>query len=368
MRNLKQLMFRGFINALIAFFCGGTASAQSPQTPEINPMNVLFIGNSFTHMNSMPVMFERLAISKNIKINVLMSAKSNHTFEMHSKRADLYEDIHKAKWDYVVLQGFSREFSYGQEHIDTAVIPYFQQIVDTLYQNNPCVKLLLYMTWGYENGYAYMNEIGTYEEMSAAIESGYRYIAGKYNLAIVPVGNVWKEIRKNYPEYNLYQKDQHHPTKIGSYIVASSFYSAIFRSSPEGGYTAGLDDKMALNIQRTAYSYVKDHLSEYNLDSNIVEVSYKFTNEGKYEAVCYANYPEATSIKWEFGDNTAASTHARVVHHYKTFGNYKVKLTVQDACGERIIYKNVHFKEPYKPKAPTTSQPKTKDTSIKKRI
>ncbi|MCO5260928.1 MAG: PKD domain-containing protein [Crocinitomicaceae bacterium] len=365
MGTIKKVMFRGFINALIAFFCGGIVSAQ---TAEIHPMNVLFIGNSFTHMNSMPLMFERLAISKSIKINVLMSAKSNHTFKMHSERADLYEDIHKAKWDYVVLQGFSRELSYGNEHIDTAVIPYFQKIVDTLYQNNPCVKLLLYMTWGYENGYAYMNEIGTYEEMSEAIESGYRYLASKYNLAIVPVGNVWKEIRKNYPDYGLYQKDQHHPTKIGSYITASTFYSAIFRSTPEGGYTAGLDDKMALNIQRTAYNYVKEHLSEYKLDSNIVEVNYKFTKDAKYEALCFANYPEATNLTWDFGDGSPGSNEARAVHHYKTFGTYKVKLTVEDACGERIIYKNVYFKEPYKPKSPEPSKPQTKDTSIKKRI
>lgn len=358
-------MFRGFIKALIAFFCGGVTTAHSQ---DIHPMNVLFIGNSFTHMNSMPLMFERLAISKSIKINVLMSAKSNHTFEMHSERPDLYEDISKAKWDYVVLQGFSRELSYGTEHIDTAVIPYFQKIVDTLYKNNPCVKLLLYMTWGYENGYAYMNEIGTYEEMSEAIESGYRYLANKYNIAIVPVGDVWKEIRKDYPEYGLYQKDQHHPSKIGSYLVASSFYSAIFRSSPEGGYAAGLDEKIALNIQRTAYSYIKSHLAENRLDSNIVDVSYKYTKQGKYEVVCYANYPNALSIKWDFGDSSPVIDEARYVHYYKTFGDYKIKLTIEDACGERIIYKNVYFKEPLKPKPPTEPKPTVKDTSIKKRI
>ena len=50
---------------------------------EINPMNVLFIGNSYTHYNSMPFIFQKIATSKNIKINVEMNAKSNHTFKMH---------------------------------------------------------------------------------------------------------------------------------------------------------------------------------------------------------------------------------------------------------------------------------------------
>lgn len=365
MDTIKTVMLCRFFKIVTAFFCGSITSAHAQ---EIHPMNVLFIGNSFTHMNSMPVMFEKLAISKSVKINVVMSAKSNHTFQMHSERADLYEDINKAKWDYVVLQGFSRELSYGNEHIDTAVIPYFQKIIDTLYHNNPCVKLLLYMTWGYENGYAYMNEIGTYEDMSASIESGYRYLAEKYDLAIVPVGNVWKEIRKNYPDYGLYQKDEHHPTKIGSYVVASSFYSAIFRSSPEGGYTAGIPDNVALSIQKTAYDYIKNHLEEYQLDRDVLDVNYKFTKDGKFEVVCSANFPGSSSLQWDFGDGNIVSDKSNVIHHYETYGTYKVKLILEDTCGQRIIYRNVHFREPYQPRAPQASKPGIKDTSVKKKI
>jgi hypothetical protein len=366
MDKIKMAFIQRVFKILTAFFCGGIATANAQEV--INPMNVLFIGNSFTHMNSMPVMFEKLAVSKKQKINVVMSAKSNHTFKMHSERADLYEDIKKAKWDYVVLQGFSRELGYGTEHIDTAVVPYFQKIVDTLYQNNPCVKLLLYMTWGYENGYAYMNEIGTYEEMSASIESGYRYLAGLYDLPIVPVGNVWMQVRKEHPDYGLYQKDEHHPTKIGSYIVASSFYSAIFRSSPEGGYAADIDATIALNIQRIAFSYIKGHLAEYHLDRNTIDVNYQFTKNGKYEVVCVANFPKAHSFTWDFGDDSEIVTTQSAKHYYKTFGTYRVKLTIEDECGERIIYRNVHFKEPYQPKAPQKSVPKKVDKSVKKKI
>jgi len=366
MKKVKMAFLRNLFKMLTAFFCGAVATSQAQEV--IKPMNVLFIGNSFTHMNSMPVMFEKIAISKHVKINVVMSAKSNHTFKMHSERADLYEDINKAKWDYVILQGFSRELGYGNEHIDTAVVPYFQKIIDTLYQNNPCAKLLLYMTWGYENGYAYMNEIGTYEDMSASIESGYRYLAEKYDLAIVPVGNVWKEVRKKHPEYGLYQKDEHHPTKIGSYVVASTFYSAIFRATPEGAYTAGIPDQIALSIQRIAYDYVKNNLNEYKLDRDIVDVSYKFTDKGKYEVVCKANFPKATSLKWDFGDGTVIENKPEVTYYFPKYGNYKVKCTIEDACGERIIYRNVHFKEPYKPKAPQPSKPQTKTTNVVKKI
>ncbi len=358
-------LLRRFFKVLAAFFCGGAAASVHAQ--EVPPVNVLFIGNSFTLMNSMPVMFEKLAISKSIKANVLMSAKGNHTFKMHSERADMYADIKKATWDYVILQGFSRELSYGNEHIDTAVIPYFQKIVDTLQQNNPCVKILLYMTWGYENGYSYMNEIGTYEEMSASIESGYRYLAEKYNFPIVPVGNVWMQVRRQHPEYGLYQPDEFHPTKIGSYIVATSFFSAIFRQTPVGGYTASIADKVALSIQKIAYDYVKGHLNEYKLDRDVYDISSTFTKDGRFSLTGRASFPNAKSVKWDFGDSTYSES-PEVQHYYKTHGKYLVRLTVEDTCGIRDYVKEVAFPKPYQPSAPQSSIPQSKDTSVKKKI
>ena len=125
--SLKSLLFSFiFYIPLIVF----------PQlvNKEINPMNVLFIGNSYTHYNSMPFIFQKMATSKNIKINVEMNAKSNHTFKMHSQRLDMYDVIRSKKWDYVVLQGFSRELKYDKEQIDTASLPYIKQILDSIYK------------------------------------------------------------------------------------------------------------------------------------------------------------------------------------------------------------------------------------------
>ncbi len=334
---------------------------------DLNPINILFIGNSFTHMNSMPVMFEKLATSKSYRVNVVMSAKSNHTFKMHSERSDLYDDINKHKYDYVILQGFSRELSFGTEHIDTSVVPYFQQIVDTLYKNNPCVKLLLYMTWGYENGYAYSDYLGSYDQMSLEIEKGYRYLGELFDIPVVPVGNVWKEVRKNYPNIKLYQADEHHPTKYGSYIVASSIYTAVFRTTPVGGFTSNIPEDIAYSIQTTAYSYVMKHLSEFNLDQNILDVNYEFTKEGKYKVQVKANYPHADSLVWDFGDGVF-SDKKKDIHYYKTYGSYYIKLTVYDRCGTRIIYRPVHFKEPYKPKPVLESKPVTDYKPKQKRI
>ena len=110
------------------------------------PMRVLFVGNSYTHYNNMPKLFKDIASSKNINVDVHMSAKSSHTFKMHSERPDLYQDIQREKWDYVILQGFSRELSTDIATIDSMVVPYVKRISDSIYQQNPCATILLYET------------------------------------------------------------------------------------------------------------------------------------------------------------------------------------------------------------------------------
>jgi hypothetical protein len=308
-------------------------------------MNVLFIGNSYTHMNKMPEMFRQMATSKKIKINVKMSAKSSHTFEMHAKRPGLYEDINSGKWDYVILQGFSRELAKPIEEIDTASIPFINQILDSLYKNNPCVKVLLYMTWGYKTGIQGDSLCDTYSKMTDQIEYGYRYIGGIFDLPIIPVGRVWEKVRNDFPHINLYQGDEQHPTEYGSFLAASTIYSSVFRTSPELLYIPDIDIEKARLIQETAHHYVKKNLSECKLDRNIHKIFYQTLKSGKFKLSCSSNYPNSTFIEWDFGDGTTSNKY-NVTHYYKQAGKYTVRLTIHDNCGVRIINKYVYFNEP----------------------
>ncbi len=351
-------MLKRFIQCLIAVFCGSAAHA-------FQPMNVLFIGNSYTHMNDMPDLFGRLAESKGVKINVVMSAKSNHTFRMHCERPELFETIKSRKWDYVIVQGFSRELSFDPASIDTASIPYFQRIADSIYANNPCTNILLYMTWGYRNGYPIREETNTYEKMQDKIVAGYKYLSELYNLPIVPVGNVYREIRKNYPEINLYRDDDQHPTLAGSYAIACSFYTAIFKSSPENSFYSSLDEKTAKVIQKTAFNYVYNHLEEFKLRLNTFEVKYERTKDNRFVVYCKSNYPGASSIRWDFGDGSS-STKANDTHYFRREGEYTLKMTVHDSCGTRIIYRRLTFHMPNKPVKAKPSAPVKSNQTTKK--
>lgn len=332
---------------------------------EPNPMNVLFIGNSYTHQNSMPTLFEKIAISKKIKINVEMSAKSGHTFKMHTERPELFEKIKTKKWDYVIIQGFSRELMHDYTHIDTASIPYFNKIVDSIYANNPCTTILLYMTWGYKNGFAELEYTDTYQKMTERVANGYKYLSNIYEIPMVPVGEAWRSVRENNPAINLYQSDDQHPTLSGSYLAACSFYSAIFKAEPINAFSSSLDLKEAEFLQRAAFKMVNSNLETYRLKNNTIDVSYERIKADNYIANCKANFPFATSITWDFGDGNT-SIEKTVVHKYKKAGTYYIKLIVNDSCGTREIYRKVHFNEPKNPQKRKASGPSTKLDKTKK--
>lgn len=348
---------KGLLGSILGFFSISLAKAQTTPTP--NAMNVLFIGNSYTHMNKMPELFEKIATSKKMKISVTMDAKSNHTFKMHCERPELFKTINSTKWDYVVIQGFSRELMYDFTQIDTATIPYFNKIVDSVYKNNPCTNILLYMTWGYKEGSLLIPETDTYTKMCQRIASGYNYLSKIYDLPIVPVGDVHQAVRATFPDYELYQEDKQHPTLLASYMIASTFYSAIFKNSPLNAYIpSGLDLKKAENIQKTAYSVVSKSIDKYDLRKNTLDVKFERTKTGAYFAYCKSYYANAKSVLWEFGDGTK-STQRNVVHQYKYEGEYMIKLTVHDQCGTREIYRKVYFKKPAPPVKSSGTKPAT---------
>lgn len=331
---------------------------------QVNPMNVLFIGNSYTHMNKMPELFEKMATSKGIKINVEMDAKSNHTFKMHSERPELFEHIKEKRWDYVVIQGFSRELSFPNGVIDTASIPYFNKIVDSIYYSNPCTNILLYMTWGYKDGFKEREDINTNEKMLDSVRRGYKYLSDLYDIPIVPVGDIFKAVSTG-SQINLYADDQQHPTLQGSYLIASAFYSAIFKSSPEKCYSKNLDEKDATLLQTSAYNYIINNLDEYKLKQNTLRVKPERNSKGEFYVHCEANYPCAVGVTWDFGDgNTSDKNVAK--HKYKSEGTYWITLKVEDSCGSRTIKRKVVFKDPPKPSPKKNSSPVvTKNTDKK---
>ncbi len=329
-------------------------------------LNILFIGNSYTHMNVMPKIFEKLCKDKGKPVYVQMNTRAGASFSIHITRADMYEAIRSRKWDYVILQGYSREFALNYDKIDSETLPYLNTIVDSVKYNNPCSTVLFYLTWGYKNGFKELPEIDTYDKMANNIINGYTYVSSCYDIPIVPVGIVWKNIRNKYPEINLYDADEQHPNKNGSYLSACTFYASIFKESPEGAITSTIDGKTASIIQKEAGNYVLSNLESLGLNKNYFGIHHERTKSGKYKLMLNANYSHLSTYKWELG-NGVIKTDKNVIYYYKYPGKYKIKLTINDLCGQMVYTRYIKFDAPQKAIDKKKSKP-SKSGGIKRKV
>jgi hypothetical protein len=195
--------------------------------------SVLFIGNSFTFYNKMPFIFKDIAKSMGHEVLVDTVIKGGKDLNFHSSREYTYKTIKSRKWDFVVIQAASNEFAQPDKIIEKATLPYAQQIVDSIRANDPCTNIIFYMTWGYKNGNPAWKPVASYDSMQIRIEYQYLKVADKFSGSLSPVGAVGREVRTNFPDIELYNPDNRHPSLEGSYLSASTFFTSIFGESPE---------------------------------------------------------------------------------------------------------------------------------------
>lgn len=237
-------------------------------------VKVLFIGNSYTYRNNMPSIFENIAISKRKKVYVEHCTLGKATLAIQSKRFAVRNAISSQKWDVVIIQGSSRDFVKDSTIILKKTKPALEKIIKAIQVNNPTTKMLFYMTWGYRNGFKPIDEVNTFEKMSNVIEQRYLSLYKTYDIGVVPVGMVWKDVRKKRDEVVLYVKDGAHPSLKGSYLTACCFYSAIFNESPVGSnYYSLLGPKTCYFLQSISAKNVLFHREKYGLHKlNIMQM------------------------------------------------------------------------------------------------
>ncbi len=354
--SMKNIMLKKFFNGILALFATSTVTAQS------EPLKILFIGNSYTHMNDMPRMFDKIAKDAGMNVIVEKNTQSGASFHVHSERKDMYKAIKKRQWDYIVLQGYSRELAYNPADLDTATIPYLNQIIDSIYSHNPCTNLLFYMTWGYDEGYSEQEDVNSYVKMADKIEAGYRYLSGVYDVPVVPVGMVWKKV-KELQAMDLYDPDRAHPSKQGSFLAASTFFEAIF--GIQGRQDLGIiRERDARKIREAANHILMENRVFYKLDRYQLDITTTIvdTLDEEKMIVEYAiNYPEIKSIMWTF-EKGATSSAFSGVYEFKRHGKYKIQADVVNGCGDTRTYnREILFVEPERKRRKKICKDKKKD-------
>jgi hypothetical protein len=321
---MKLKLFFSF--AVISFFTFAQSATKK----------VLFIGNSYTAVNNLPQMLKDAALSVNDTVLFDGNTPGGYTFQGHSTNATSLAKIMIGGWDFVVLQEQSQMPSFPDQQVAAEVFPFARKLDSIVAQYNSCAETIFYMTWGRKNGDASNCDswppVCTYNGMDSLLNLRYQTMAQQNNAIVSPVGEVWKYVRANHPEIELYQTDESHPSVAGTYLAACTFYATIFRKDPTLiTFYSTLSAIDAVKIQNAVKLKVYDSLINWNIGLYDLNADFNFQQVSDNEFSFTNNSSSPNSLSWDFGDGST-STETNPNHQYNQPGVYDVVLTITN-CG-----------------------------------
>ena len=167
------------------------------------PLRILFIGNSHTYYNDMPLMVQRRAIEYGYDCRVTMIAHGGWFLVQHAEEPDVRFNVLYGGYDYVVLQEHAHPFGPVEKFRDAAV-----RLNEWIREAGSTP--VIYDTW------ARKSESEKQEEMNEA----HRMVAGEIDALLAGVGE--------QPELEMYADDGAHASSAGSDFAAKYIWETIF--------------------------------------------------------------------------------------------------------------------------------------------
>ncbi len=205
---------------------------------------ILFIGNSYTYFNALPVIVKSLSEAKGHKVRVdsyAVAATTLMDYMINPAHARCRELVKTGGFDYVILQDQSQTPYFTPER----TLIYGKQWCDLVKQSG--AKPVLFITWAH----AKSSKNGRMEplaNMQNGLTTTYSQLAKQTGALTAPVGEAWRLWHKKFPTNPLHSRDGSHPNTLGSYMAACVIYGAIWKESPEGLPTTITSGKQTLRI------------------------------------------------------------------------------------------------------------------------
>ena len=167
-------------------------------------IKVLFVGNSLTYTNNLPLMVENEAKAKGVKVKSEMLAYPNYAIIDHWNEGEVQKYIKSEKYDYVVIQ----QGPSSQEEGRKMLIEDGARLQKLCRQSNS--KLVYFMVWPSRSYYHTFNDV-IKNHRDAAVEN---------EALLCPVGEAWKAYFEKSEDFSLYGMDGFHPSRKGSRLAA----------------------------------------------------------------------------------------------------------------------------------------------------
>ena len=173
-------------------------------------LSILFIGNSHTYYNDMPLMVKRRADEEGFDCRVTMLAHPNWFLSRHAEEPDVRFNILYGKYDYVVLQEHAHPFGPEEEFLNAAAA------LNRMIREAGSTPVI-FECWSRKD------EPEAQEQMNEA----HRRVAGEIRALLAPVGENWRISGKSRQDSGMYDKDGAHASPEGSDFAARIIWETI---------------------------------------------------------------------------------------------------------------------------------------------
>ena len=314
-------------------------------------LNVLFIGNSYTSVNNLPLLVKNLSTSAGKTLNIDSNMPGGYLMSSHLNDATTFSKISQGNWDYVILQEQSQIPTIDYYRYND-MYPAMTDLKSVIEQYNPCAKIITYMTWGRRFGGQQCDPSGTYcspvfanfNHMQDSLTSAYLEISEQLNIQCAPVGVTWQNIL-NDTTLVLHSGDNSHPNIDGSYVAALTIFSSIWKQSSFGlTYTAGLSSQLAQYYQTKSDNTIFNSTNDWNLLINNPSANFSESISGNTTSFTNSSSSVNSTLNysWDFGDGNTSSIQ-NPSHTYATNGTYTVTLIASNCIFSDTVTKTIQI-------------------------
>lgn len=204
------------IGILAAGFVAATGGAAGPGQATA-ATKVLFVGNSLTFWNDLPLLVEAMAKARGVSLQCEAATGPDLSIEDHWNRGvrDLIRD---GGFSHVVLQQGPSSLASSRANLREWT-KRFAAVIRT-----SGAHPALYMVWPDRSRRAFFDQV----------RESYRLASEDVSGLLLPAGEAWLAAWKLDPGLELYGPDGFHPSKLGSYAAAATIFAGLTGASPMG--------------------------------------------------------------------------------------------------------------------------------------
>jgi hypothetical protein len=183
-----------------------------------NGLRVLFLGNSLTYSNDIPLIVQALAKSAGQSLHVQSICYPNYNLEDQWTNGEALRALSSAKWDVVVMQQGPSSVMENREDMRKWAKRFAPKI------RKAGARPAMYMVWPTPDRIDYFDDV----------REAYSLAASDIRGMFIPAGEAFRAAWRRDPKAPLLSFDSFHPSDAGSYTAALSIYGMLYKRAPQG--------------------------------------------------------------------------------------------------------------------------------------